>query len=134
MDGDEVHKFLNNLAESLGKWQITEDKDLIGSRSPAGDDYTGQYQADCSGNTGRDVIFGGGSIESRKIHIHGIIKDDFGRAVVRIRQNENVTELDTQADGSFETDISCTSGGNYIMVDYRNFYGSIELYAEYEAW
>lgn len=132
MDSDEVHSFLNGLAENLGDSQITEDKDLIGTRALADDAYTGTYQADCGGNTGRDVVFGGGSIDIRKIHVYGTIHRDSGNAVVRIRLNEEVNELSVQDDGSFETDLSCTSGGNYIMVDYEDFQGSVELNAEYE--
>ncbi len=133
MDGGEVHRFLNNLAEALGQSQITDDKHLIGSRFPDEDAYTGRYQADCDGDTGRDVVFGGGSIQLRKIHLYGTIKNDSGSAVIRIRQNEEVTELEPRADGNFETDIACASGGNYIMVDYKNFRGHVELRAEYEA-
>lgn len=131
MDGEEVHSFLSGLAKDLGESQITEDSDLIGSRSLAEDAYTGEYHSLCDGNTGKDVVFGGGSIDTKKLHVYGTIQKDSGSAVVRIRQNEKVTELEPQADGGFETTLSCSSGGNYIMIDYDNFQGNVELHSEY---
>ena len=35
--------------------------------------------------------------------------------------------------GYFETNLSLESGGNYIMVNYEDFTGIIELYSEYEG-
>lgn len=130
MDGREVHRLLSDLAGYFGQSQITRESDLIGSRSLAEDAYTGEYRADCDGDTGRDVIFGGGSIDSRELHIYGTIQRDCGSAVVRIRQNREVMQLEPREDGRFETVINCASGGNYIMVDYADFHGSVELYAE----
>ena len=77
------------------------------------------------------AVFGGGSIESRKLHVYGKVSGEAGKAAVRLRQNEEVTKLEPQKDGSFETTISCSSGENYIMVDYKNFQGNVELYSEY---
>lgn len=133
MDADEVQEFLNGVAENLGDSQITEDKDLIGIRSLTDDAYTGTYRADCHGNTGRDVVFGGASINSRKLHVYGTVRCNSGNAVVKIRQNEKVNALSLEDNGKFETNLSCTSGGNYIMIDYEDFKGNVELHAEYES-
>ena len=133
IDSDRLYNFLDNMAEDLGSHQITESKDLIGSRILNEDAYTGNYQAHCDGNTGRDVIFGGGSIESKKLHIYGVIHTNTGKATVRIRLNEDIKELSVKEDGSFETQLSLDSGGNYIMLDYEDFSGDIELNSEYET-
>ena len=133
MNADEVQKFLNGVVKNLGDSQITEDKDLIGIRSLADDAYTGLYRADCHGKTGRDVVFGGASIHSRKLHVYGTVCCNSGNAVVKVRQNEKVNALSLEDNGKFETNLSCTSGGNYIMIDYEDFNGNVELHAEYES-
>ena len=133
MEPQETYQFLSGIAENLGESQITEETDLIGIRYSGEDSYTGTYQADCGGDTGRDVVFGGGSLESKKLRVHGSIRTDAGKATVRIRQNEEVTELSPDQDGSFETKLSLESGGNYIMISYEDFQGSVALISEYEA-
>lgn len=45
--------------------------------------------------------------------------------------NTVVTELETDENGNFETKLNMTSGGNYIMIDYKNFSGSVKLISEY---
>lgn len=37
----------------------------------------------------------------------------------------------TDEDGYFETELRCTSGGNYVMVDYEDFAGTVEMTCEY---
>lgn len=130
MDSDDIHAFFSNLAENLGSSQITDDDKLIGKRV-ADDAYTGTYYSDCGGSTGRDVIFGGGSIEERTLYISGVVKTESGSATVRIRLNEEVTVLMPDENGYFKTELSLTSGGNYIMLLYEDFQGTVELTSEY---
>lgn len=129
----EVKEKFNEWAGMLGKTQITNDDNLIGGRLPGEDEYVGSYLADCDKQTGKDVIFGGGSIEDREIRVYGTLKTDSGKATVRIRMNEDVVELEPDKEGFFETTLSLTSGGNYIMVNYEEFSGTIELYSEYQG-
>ena len=117
-------------AENLGQSQITEDGDLIGERILSEDAYAGRYCADGEDETGKDVVFGGASVEKRQLKVYGT---ESGKATVRIRQNWDVTEVETDEDGNFETNLSLDNGGNYIMVNYEDFTGSIELYSEYEG-
>jgi len=78
-------------------------------------------------------VFGGASIHSRELHVYGTVRCNSGNAVVKIRQNEEVNALSLEDNGKFETNLSCTSGGNYIMIDYEDFNGNVELHAEYES-
>ena len=119
--------FLDGLAGELGASQITADEDLLGERICQGDAYMGSYLAECDGDTGRDVVFGGGSIESRRLQVSGRILTASGTAVVRIRMNEEVVELTTDENGCFEAELSLKSGGNYIMVDYEGFSGRVVM-------
>ena len=69
MEAETCLEFLEGLAANLGASQITGDGDLMGERVCGGDAYTGSYLAECNGGTGRDVIFGGGSTESRRLRV-----------------------------------------------------------------
>lgn len=128
---DSVLERLDGIAGAIGNSQITPDEALLGGRNNACDAYTGEYRAICDLQTGRDVIFGGGSIEKRCVRINGHVSSLSGKAIVRIRMNAVVTEVETDSKGNFETVLSMTGGGNYIMVDYKNFSGSVELISEY---
>lgn len=129
----EVLEKLEGWAENLGQSQITEDRALIGERILSEDSYVGRYCVDGEDETGKDVVFGGASIEKRQLKIYGTIATESGKATVRIRQNWDVTELETDEDGNFETNLSLDNGGNYIMISYEDFTGTIELYSEYEG-
>ena len=133
LEPEEMQEFLNRVVEDVGCSQITDDKDLIGTRylQNTEDSYAGKYSADCSHVTGRDVIFGGASINSRELFLSGYIHPISGKATVRIRLNNEVTELEADSDGAFETTLKLSSGGNYIMVVYEDFTGIIEMNCEY---
>lgn len=129
----EMLEKLEGWAENLGQSQITEEENLIGERILSEDSYVGRYFADGENETGKDVVFGGASIEKRQLRVYGTITTESGKATVRIRQNWDVTELEPDEDGNFETNLSLDNGGNYIMVNYEDFTGNIELYSEYEG-
>lgn len=126
---DGYQKFVENLGHS----QLTASQDLIGKRTSTADEYTGSYEASCTRSTsGRDVIFGGASLKSREVHVRGTLQREAGKATVRIRMNGKVEELPIDQSGSFEVDCHMESGGNYIMVVYDSFQGSVQLVSEYE--
>ena len=126
-----IYEGLDKLAGNLGSSQITKDDTLIGMRSYSGDEYTGAYSSDCDGQTGRDVVFGGASIEDRVLHCSGKISTESGEACVRIRLNQEVYLLPLDPDGCFDTELRLRSGGNYIMIDYTDFVGTVEMTSEY---
>lgn len=127
VEQEDVMELLDGVAKELGAYQITSDKDLIGTRLLGEDAYAGRYLAECDGNTGKDVVFGGASVYSGKLYVGGYISVESGKATVRIRMNGEVTELEPDEDGYFGTELSLESGGNYIMVVYENFYGTVDL-------
>lgn len=128
----EMHDFLNGVAENIGNSQLTKEEELIGERKIGKDSYTGIYKSECTNITGKDVIFGGASIETRNIYIYGYIHPEVGNAKVRIRKNWEVIELTPNEDGYFETELSLGNGGNYIMIIYEAFQGTVELTSEYK--
>lgn len=129
----EPEEFLDGVAEAIGDSQLTGDEDLIGTRvlTSGEDSYAGEYTADCDHVTGRDVVFGGASIDTRVLHLSGHIETTSGEARIRIRMNDEVIKLNADEDGYFETELKCTSGGNYVMVDYEDFAGTVEMTCEY---
>ena len=135
MEPEEMREFLDDVAENIGSSQITDDEDLIGTRvlADSEDSYAGKYTAECSHITGRDVVFGGASIHDRAIFLSGTTKPESGKATIRIRLNNEVFELESDADGCFETILKLDNGGNYIMVVYEDFSGSVEMMCEYVA-
>lgn len=130
-DPENVLNRLDGIVGLIGNSQITSDESLVGVRNNTEDSYTGEYISKCNGQTGRDVIFGGGTIQKRSLRIRRRICQKSGKATIRIRMNTVVTELKTDEKGNFETILDMTSGGNYIMIDYKNFSGSVELISEY---
>ena len=126
-----MYGFLDDIAGFFGSSQITDDDELIGTRKLTDDAYTGAYTSDCAGITGRDVIFGGGTILNKPLSIKGQISTESGSAVIRIRMNDEIIELEPDSDGCFDTELNIHSGGNYIMVNYSDFSGSVELHSKY---
>ena len=132
MEPEAMQEFLDGVVENIGDSQITDDDDLIGARLLVDDDsYVGEYTAECSHMTGRDVVFGGASIHNRDLFLSGHIETESGNATVRIRMNSKVVELEPDADGYFETTLKLDNGGNYIMVIYEDFSGMLKMTCEY---
>ena len=125
-------EYWNGIVAQIGDSQVTDDKDLIGTRTltDSDDSYAGAYTAECEAVTGRDVIFGGASIHNRELFLSGTVQTESGSATVRIRLNEEVFELEPDADGYFETTLKLENGGNYIMVVYGDFSGKVEITCE----
>ena len=132
MEPERMHGLMDDVVENIGDSQITDDDDLIGARLLVDDDsYVGEYTAECSHMTGRDVVFGGASIHNRDLFLSGHIETESGNATVRIRMNSEVIELEPDADGYFETTLKLDNGGNYIMVIYEDFSGMLKMTCEY---
>lgn len=130
MEPDEMDAYLDGVVEKIGDSQITDDDDLIGQRDLGDDTYCGSYVANCNNQTGRDVVFGGASIHERVLLCHGSVQVESGTAEIRIRLNDEVIILQTDEKGGFETKLHLKSGGNYIMIDYSNFSGSVEMFCQ----
>lgn len=126
-------EYLEGIVSEIGDSQITDNKELIGTRvlKDNADHYAGDYTAECDSVTGRDVIFGGASIHNRELLLSGTVQTESGKATVRIRLNEDVFDLEPDADGHIETTLKLGNGGNYIMVIYEDFSGTVEMNSEY---
>lgn len=122
----------DNLTNALSRSQITKDDDLIGKRTLTGDDYyTGSYTADCENADGRDVVFGGASVYEKKLKVTAKVKTTSGTATFRIRIGAEVEEHIADEEGNLELDLELESGNIYVMIDYADFSGSVEMSCEY---
>ena len=122
----------DKLTNSLSKSQITKDDDLIGERTLSDDDYyTGSYTAECSNADGRDVIFGGASVYEKKLKVTAKVETTSGKATFRIRLGSEVEEHTADEEGNLELDLELESGNIYIMIDYSDFSGSVELFCKH---
>lgn len=127
---EDILEALDGIAERLGESQLTQPDDLFGTRT-CKDGYTGEYLADCDGAYGSEVVFGGASIEERRVSLSGKIITKSGSAKVHVRQNLDVTDCEPSEDGSFALELELEGGGNYIIINYDGFCGTVELSCEY---
>ena len=113
--------------------QLTSDRSLIGIRYYHDSNRcTGSYSSTCLSESGRDVIFGGGSVKEKTVTLKAKILTESGTALLRVRLGSEVKEYKVDGDGSFEKELDFQGGGNYIMIDYENFTGIVDLTAEYK--
>ncbi len=122
----------DNFTNFLSKSQITKDKDLIGSRTLEDNDYyIGSYSAECENADGRDVVFGGASVYEKKLKVTAKVETQSGSATIRIRLGADVEEHTADENGNLELELELGSGNIYIMIDYEDFIGSVDLVSEY---
>ena len=65
------------------------------------------------------------------IKVKAYIKTESGSAVIRLRMDGKVLEYTPDADGRFEHEFNFENGGNYIMIDFDRFTGTVQMTAEY---
>lgn len=125
-----MHQTIDGIVGWFGSGQLSKDDELIGKRTAEDALFSGRYTAQVAGETGRDVVFGGSSILTRTIRLDAEIKAEAGTAEIRVRMNDGVIPLIPDVDGKVTTVLHFVSGGNYIMVDYADFTGTIEMTCE----
>lgn len=118
---------MEGVVSAIGSSQITSDRDLIGQRIRGEDEYTGSYTAAGYIAGGRDVIFGGASLRPRNVHLTGWVKMERGEARLRVREGSEARYIEPDAYGGYDVLLTLDSGGLYIMMDYQEFGGCVEL-------
>ena len=109
---------------------MTGDDALVGTRQRT-DDYTGTYTAECAHISGQEAVFGGMSVQERKLALYAQIHTDSGSAVLRICQGNDVKVYTASNEESIEINLSFSGGGNYIMLAYENFTGMVQMHVSY---
>lgn len=122
----------DSIAHVISLTQITRGSKLIGKRDFIDKDtYIGSYSSSCISENGRDVVFGGASVNDRKIKLKVKILKESGGASLRVRTGSDVKEYSVDENGIFEKTFDFDSGGNYAMIIYNNFTGTVEMTSEY---
>ena len=127
-----VDRCFDDLRGVFKMSDVTSSAELIGRRKNRnGNWFIGSYTAQCENETGRDTVFGGASARDRRIKVKAHIKTETGSAVIRLRMNGKVLEYTPDTDGRFEREFNFQNGGNYIMIDFDRFTGTVQMTAEY---
>lgn len=122
----------DSIVHIISLTQITRESKLIGKRENVGkDSYIGSYSSSCISEYGRDVVFGGASVKDRKIKLKVKILKESGGASIRVRTNSYVEDYSVDENGNFEKTFDFDGGGNYAMIIYNNFTGTVEMTSEY---
>lgn len=115
----------DTVVEAFGEVPITPDILLIGKRDSE-DSYTGIYTADCDRKTGRDVVFGGTSVEPRVIYITAMTACKNGYAAITVESGGSKRVLSPDGSGVIEAEVT-VSGSFYVTVFYEGFSGTVVL-------
>ena len=127
-----VDRCFDDLRGAFKMSDVTSSAELIGRRKNRnGNWFIGSYTAQCENETGRDTVFGGASARDKLIKVKAYIKTESGSAVIRLRMDGKVLEYTPDTDGRFEREFNFQNGGNYIMIDFDRFTGTVQMTAEY---
>lgn len=122
----------DNLIQSISKHTLTDDKDLVGKRKYATDEYTGSYDADYENFNGEEILFGGTSLvrkEGNSFKVTYTLKITDGTASLYwLAADESYTIATEDADDIYEFTIS--AGDNYIILKGENFSGTLTMTVE----
>lgn len=129
---DTVLDGYDNLIQLFSKQVLTDDKDLVGERKYADDEYTGTYEADYEKFNGEEFLFGGTALEredGNALKVTYTLKITEGTAsLYRVASGEEYTITDEDSDDIYEFTIS--SGDNYIVLKGEDFTGALTIAVE----
>ena len=129
---DTVIDGYDNLIQFFGKQTLTSDKDLVGERKYADDEYTGSYEADYDRFNGEEFLFGGTTLEREDgsaLKVTYTLEITEGTAsLYRIASGEEHTIADEDSDDVYEFTIS--AGDNYIVLKGEEFTGALIITVE----
>ena len=107
---DLLHGY-EKVVSSMGSLARTSEHKLIGTRTCGSDNYTGAYAATCRQARGKDVVFGGCSLQARRLQVTGSVACQSGFVQLIVKNG---------------------SGGDwYLSVEYADFSGSVTLCSAY---
>lgn len=129
---DQAIALYDSVLKTVSRAHLTSDRKLIGKRSYTDrDQYIGKYSSDCNRANGRDVIFGGASVETRRIRLSVLTEAKSGSVSIRICLGTDTEDYVPDENGIFEKEIVFEGAENYIMLDYKNFTGTVALSSAY---
>lgn len=130
-DTEDIVNGYTQIVQMLGKSQLTSRLNMIGELYERKDDYVGGYMCNADSVTGRDVPYGGCSTKDKKLRLTGKVNRKRGDVNVRIRYGSETKNIKFDSRGYLEKELLFSAGGNYIIIEYDNFVGEIDLRTEY---
>ena len=130
---DEILGHYNNVIQSAGSLELTNDLSLKGTREYGVDHYTGTYNADYENFSKTEYLFGGTSIEreaGKSITVSCSLNIIDGTAKVFWVSGSNEATTLIEASGDYSGTITLPDGGNYIGIVGESFTGNVELNIE----
>ena len=129
---DTVLDGYDNLIQLFSKQALTDDKDLVGERKYADDEYTGNYEATYERFNGEEFLFGGTALEwedGNALKVTYTLEITEGVAsLYRIASGEEYTIADENSDDVYEFTLS--TGDNYLVLKGENFTGTLTISVE----
>lgn len=121
-----------NVIAALGDLSRTKSSELIGTRTDGADAYTGAYAISCKKARGRDVVFGGCSVQRQNLTITGTMRAQAGFVRIIVQDGSSPEQsLMPDSDGKIYAEINGKGGDCYILVDYADFTGTLTLCSEH---
>lgn len=115
------------VISAMGTLTPTPNAALIGVRTPGRDDCTGAYAASCEKARGKDVVFGGCGLQTRRLEITGSVSCQAGFVQILLKNGSKEIRLTPNSSGSIAESI-CGAGGDwYLSVEYADFSSSVTL-------
>ena len=88
------------VISAMGTLTPTPNAALIGVRTPGRDDCTGAYAASCEKARGKDVVFGGCGLQTRRLEITGSVSCQAGFVQILLKNGSKEIRLTPNSSGS----------------------------------
>lgn len=125
---DTVLDIYKDVNERLGDIVLTNKSKLKGIREYGSDHYTGSYKVTYDNFSGKEVIFGGTTIERDEnvIHIKMVIEESKGnlQVIMKLKEKEEVLAND---DGTYEFTFDVKDGSNYLKIVTKDYSGKLNI-------
>ncbi len=120
--------YYKDINEKVGDLVLTNKTNLKGNREFGKDHYTGTYKVTYENFTGKEVIFGGTTIEQdeKNINVKLNIENSSGTIKVIMNLKGNEETLATK-DGSYEFDFNIKDGSNYLIIKTDEYSGKVNI-------
>lgn len=116
----------------VGDFNLTKDSKLKGHRTFGKDHYVGEYKVEYENFTGKEILFGGTTIErdnGDSIHLKIEVLDSLGDLNIYMRLKDKKDNI-VSDDGIYEYEFNVKDGSNYFIIEADNYSGKINVNIE----
>ena len=106
---DLLHGY-EKVVSSMGSLARTSEHKLIGTRTCGSDNYTGAYAATCRQARGKDVVFGGCSLQARRLQVTGSVACQSGFVQLIVKNGSDELWLTPDANGNISQELPAGAG------------------------